>query len=102
MYVIVEKEKLEGKFFGMMNFLPDGRAYIPIGEIRNVGTLMGVDIIGSSRELKELIEKQGEEIKNVEEIDPDFGREPIPDAESGESPEITGAEETEALKGGKE
>lgn len=56
MYVIVEKAKLEGKFFGIMNTLPDGRVYIPISEMRNVGTLLDIDIIGSARELKELIE----------------------------------------------
>ena len=54
MYVIAEKTKLEGRFFGMMNTLPDGRVYIPISEMRNVGTLLDVDII----ELKAIIEKQ--------------------------------------------
>ncbi len=58
MYVIAEKTKLEGRFFGMMNTLPDGRVYIPISEMRNVGTLLDVDIIGSARELKAIIEKQ--------------------------------------------
>ena len=42
----------------MMNTLPDGRVYIPISEMRNVGTLLDVDIIGSERELKAIIEKQ--------------------------------------------
>lgn len=58
MYVIAEKTKLEGRFFSMMNTLPDGRVYIPISEMRNVGTLLDVDIIGSARELKAIIEKQ--------------------------------------------
>ena len=58
MYVVAEKTKLEGRFFGMMNTLPDGRVYIPISEMRNVGTLLDVDIIGSARELKAIIEKQ--------------------------------------------
>ena len=58
MYVIAEKTKLEGRFFGMMNTLPDGRVYIPISEMRNMGTLLDVDIIGSARELKAIIEKQ--------------------------------------------
>ena len=58
MYVIAEKTKLEGRFFGMMNTLPDGRVYIPISEMRNVCTLLDVDIIGSARELKAIIEKQ--------------------------------------------
>lgn len=55
MYVVVNKEKLEGRYFGVMNELPDGRVYIPISEMRQVGSLLGVDIIGSARELKELI-----------------------------------------------
>lgn len=72
MYVIVEKAKLEGKFFGIMNTLPDGRVYIPISEMRNVGTLLDIDIIGSARELKELIEKQQEAMQGTEDIDPGF------------------------------
>ena len=70
MYVIVEKAKLEGKFFGIMNTLPDGRVYIPISEMRNVGTLLDIDIIGSARELKELIDKQQEAMQGSEDIDP--------------------------------
>lgn len=69
MYVIVEKAKLEGKFFGIMNTLPDGRVYIPISEMRNVGTLLDIDIIGSARELKELIEKQQEAMQGSEDSD---------------------------------
>ena len=72
MYVIAEKTKLEGKFFGIMNTLPDGRVYIPISEMRNVGTLLDIDIIGSARELKELIEKQQEAMQGTEDIDPGF------------------------------
>lgn len=72
MYVIVEKAKLEGKFFGIMNTLPDGRVYIPISEMRNVGTLLDIDIIGSARELKELIDKQQEAMQGTEDIDPGF------------------------------
>ena len=74
MYVIVEKAKLEGKFFGIMNTLPDGRVYIPISEMRNVGTLLDIDIIGSARELKELIDKQQEAMQGSEDIDPRFQR----------------------------
>lgn len=55
MYVVVNREKLEGRYFGVMNELPDGRVYIPISEMRQVGSLLGVDIIGSARELKGLI-----------------------------------------------
>lgn len=55
MYVVVDREKLEGRYFGVMNELPDGRVYIPISEMRQVGSLLGVDIIGSARELKGLI-----------------------------------------------
>ena len=100
MYVIVEKAKLEGKFFGIMNTLPDGRVYIPISEMRNVGTLLDIDIIGSARELKELIEKQQEAMQGTEdidpgfsvtpgeeeEIDPGFSQEPNPDSDSGFTP----------------
>lgn len=76
MYVIVNKSKLRGKYFGVTNTLPDGRVYFPIGEIRSVGTLLNVDIIGSARELKELIEKQIEEGITPPDIDPDFGIDP--------------------------
>lgn len=113
MYVIVEKAKLEGKFFGIMNTLPDGRVYIPISEMRNVGTLLDIDIIGSARELKELIEKQGTEDidpgfsvtpEEEEEIDPGFSQEQEqnPDSDSGASEEgdgsVTGPEQPAGAK----
>lgn len=114
MYVIVEKAKLEGKFFGIMNTLPDGRVYIPISEMRNVGTLLDIDIIGSARELKELIEKQQEAMQGSEdidpgfsvtpeeEIDPGFSQEPNPDSDSGASEEgngsVTGSEQPAGAK----
>lgn len=114
MYVIVEKAKLEGKFFGIMNTLPDGRVYIPISEMRNVGTLLDIDIIGSARELKELIEKQQEAMQGTEdidpgfsvtpeeEIDPGFSQEPNPDSDSGASEEgdgsVTGPEQPTGAK----
>lgn len=114
MYVIVEKAKLEGKFFGIMNTLPDGRVYIPISEMRNVGTLLDIDIIGSARELKELIEKQQEAMQGTEdidpgfsvtpeeEIDPGFSQEPNPDSDSGASEEgdgsVTGPEQPAGAK----
>ena len=114
MYVIVEKAKLEGKFFGIMNTLPDGRVYIPISEMRNVGTLLDIDIIGSARELKELIEKQQEAMQGTEdidpgfsvtpeeEIDPGFSQEPNPDSDSGASEEgdgsVTGSEQPAGTK----
>ena len=98
MYVIVEKAKLEGKFFGIMNTLPDGRVYIPISEMRNVGTLLDIDIIGSARELKEFSVTPGEE----EEIDPGFSQEPNPDSDSGASEEgngsVTGPEQPAGAK----
>ena len=114
MYVIVEKAKLEGKFFGIMNTLPDGRVYIPISEMRNVGTLLDIDIIGSARELKELIEKQQEAMQGSEdidpgfsvtpeeEIDPGFSQEQNPDSDSGASDEgdgsVTGPEQPAGAK----
>ena len=114
MYVIVEKAKLEGKFFGIMNTLPDGRVYIPISEMRNVGTLLDIDIIGSARELKELIEKQQEAMQGSEdidpgfsvtpeeEIDPGFSQEQNPDSDSGASEEgegsVTGSEQPAGAK----
>ncbi len=87
MYVIVEKAKLEGKFFGIMNTLPDGRVYIPISEMRNVGTLLDIDIIGSARELKELIEKQQEAMQGSEDIDPGFSVTPEEEIDRGFSQE---------------
>ena len=114
MYVIVEKAKLEGKFFGIMNTLPDGRVYIPISEMRNVGTLLDIDIIGSARELKELIDKQQEAMQGSEdidpgfsvtpeeEIDPGFSQEQNPDSDSGASEEgdgsVTGPEQPAGAK----
>ena len=95
MYVIVEKAKLEGKFFGIMNTLPDGRVYIPISEMRNVGTLLDIDIIGSARELKELIEKQQEAMQGTEDIDPGFSVTPGEEEEIDPSFSVTPGEEEE-------
>ena len=95
MYVIVEKAKLEGKFFGIMNTLPDGRVYIPISEMRNVGTLLDIDIIGSARELKELIEKQQEAMQGSEDIDPGFSVTPGEEEEIDPSFSVTPGEEEE-------
>lgn len=75
MYVVAAKSKLEGRYFGVMNTLPDGRVYIPINEMRNVGTLVGVDIIGG-RDLGELIKAQQESMNQTENIDPEFGISP--------------------------
>lgn len=96
MYVIVEKAKLEGKFFGIINTLPDGRVYIPISEMRNVGTLLDIDIIGSARELKELIEKQQEAMQGTEDIDPGFSVTPEEEIDPGFS--VTGPEQPAGAK----
>ena len=98
MYVIVEKAKLEGKFFGIMNTLPDGRVYIPISEMRNVGTLLDIDIIGSARELKELIEKQQEAMQGSEDIDPGFGVTPEEEEEIDPGFSVTGPEQPAGAK----
>ena len=97
MYVIVEKAKLEGKFFGIMNTLPDGRGYIPISEMRNVGTLLDIDIIGSARELKELIEKQ-EAMQGTEDIDPGFSVTPEEEEEIDPGFSVTGPEQPAGAK----
>ena len=93
----------------------DTPSYIPISEMRNVGTLLDIDIIGSARELKELIEKQEamqgtEDIdpgfsvtpEEEEEIDPGFSQEPNPDSDSGASEEgegsVTGSEQPAGAK----
>ena len=65
MYVIVEKAKLEGKFFIIMNTLPDGRVYIPISEMQECERNFNIDIIGSACELKELIEKRQEAMQGT-------------------------------------
>ena len=98
MYVIVEKAKLEGKFFGIMNTLPDGRVYIPISEMRNVGTLLDIDIIGSARELKELIEKRQEAMQGTEEIDPGFSVTPEEEEEIDPGFSVTGPEQPDGAK----
>ena len=98
MYVIVEKAKLEGKFFGIMNTLPDGRVYIPISEMRNVGTLLDIDIIGSARELKELIEKQQEAMQGSEDIDPGFSVTPEEEEEIDPGFSVTGPEQPAGAK----
>lgn len=63
MYVITNKEQLEGKYSGLLNTLPDGRVYFPISEVRNMGSIKGADICTGREltELKEQLEKGGKQ-----------------------------------------
>lgn len=78
MYVLVNQEQLEKKKSrtALYNSMPDGRLIIPLGDVKLFGTLKGVDIIGSARELKELIREQ--EAGMTEEVDPGFSVNPEP------------------------
>ena len=62
MYVITNKEQLEGKYSGLLNTLPDGRVYFPISEVRNVGSIKADICTGRElTELKEQLEKGGKQ-----------------------------------------
>ena len=62
MYALINLSKVrevrKGRFYEQ---IPDGRCIVPFSELRAFGTLENVDIIGSSMELKELIERQKQE-----------------------------------------
>lgn len=78
MYVLVNQEQLELKKAraALYNSIPDGRLIVPLGDAKVFGTLKSVDIIGSARELKELIREQ--EAGMEEDVDPGFSVEPVP------------------------
>lgn len=101
MYVLIDIEQLAEKsrkeeFFEKM---PDGRAILPISELKTMGSVTNVDVITTARELKELIRQQneagiGQEQENPEEnVDDSFtnhpgldeGEQPVPDTEQPES-----------------
>lgn len=61
MYVLIPKTKLKGA--GRVTFhntMPDGRAIVHIGEMKAIGSVTGVDIITTKRELTELMDYQKE------------------------------------------
>ena len=72
--------------------------YIPISEMRNVGTLLDIDIIGSARELKELIDKQQEAMQGSEDIDPGFSVTPEEEEEIDPGFSVTGPEQPAGAK----
>ena len=61
MYVLIPKTKLRAA--GRVTFhntMPDGRAIVHIGEMKAIGSVTGVDIITTKRELTELMDYQKE------------------------------------------
>lgn len=124
MYVLIDIEQLAEKsrkeeFFEKM---PDGRAILPISELKTMGSVTNVDVITTARELKELIRQQneagiGQEQENPEEnVDDSFtnhpgldeGEQPVPETEQPESgqtetsdTETTVTTETTDQEGGK-
>lgn len=89
MYILVNKEQIKERA-SMYQPIPDGRLIVPMGDLKVLGALSGVDIL-SGRELKQLIAQQ-EATKpkpqdSEEEIDSSFGvtEEQIAEAEKQEA-----------------
>lgn len=81
MYLLVNAEQLK-KRSSMYETMPDGRSIVPLSDQRILGTLKGVDIIFTARELKQLIEEQKKEMENTDaDIDPGFSVIPGTDTE---------------------
>lgn len=81
MYLLVNAEQLK-KRSSMYETMPDGRSIVPLSDQRILGTLKGVDIISTARELKQLIEEQKKEMENTDaDIDPGFSVIPGTDTE---------------------
>ena len=79
MYALINLSKVrevrKGRFYEQ---IPDGRCIVPFSELRAFGTLENVDIIGSSIELKELIERQKQEgITPSNPASPDEDKKPV-------------------------
>lgn len=62
MYVLIPRAKLRetGKPV-FRTTMPDGRAIVHISDMKSIGTVTGVDIIATQREVKELIAQQKEQ-----------------------------------------
>ena len=61
MYVLIPKSRL--KTSGNVTFhntVPDGRAIVHISELKAIGSVVGVDIFTTKRELSEFIDSQNE------------------------------------------
>ena len=93
MYLLVNAEQLKARS-GRYETMPDGRSIVPMSDQRILGTLKGVDIISTARELKQLIEEQKKQMEETdtdidpgfsvnpdtgENIDPDFSQDPDKD-----------------------
>lgn len=57
-YLLVQPEVLRAKGIEYFNTIPDGRAIADFGMLKVLGTMSGIDIIGSAAELKKLIAEQ--------------------------------------------
>ena len=57
-YLLVQPEVLKAKGIQYFNTIPDGRAIADFGLLKVLGTMSGIDIIGSAAELKKLIAEQ--------------------------------------------
>ena len=75
MYLLVSKEQIKERA-AMYRAMPDGRLIVPMGDLKVIGSLSDVDIIGG-RELKQLIAEQEATMpkpdKSEEELDSSFG-----------------------------
>lgn len=81
MYLLVNAEQLKARS-GRYETMPDGRSIVPMSDQRILGTLKGVDIISTARELKQLIEEQKKQMENTDtDIDPGFSVIPGTDTE---------------------
>lgn len=105
MYLLVNAEQLK-KRSSMYETMPDGRSIVPMSDQRILGTLKGVDIISTARELKQLIEEQKKQMEDTDidpgfsvipgtgtEVDPDFSVIPEGDGTTEDNGETAGGAE---------
>lgn len=75
MYALIDLKKVrEVRSSRFYETIPDGRAIVPLSELRAFGTLENVDIVATANELKKLIEKQKEQgVVPPQEVMPEEG-----------------------------
>lgn len=109
MYALIDLKKVrEVRSSRFYETIPDGRAIVPLSELRAFGTLENVDIVATANELKKLIEKQKEQgVVPPQEIVPgDVSEEQPPKEEEQQTDELPPIEllplAEEEQKGGKQ
>ena len=103
-YLLVNPDVLENKGIQYFERIPDGRGIVDFSMLRVIGSVESVQIVGTKRELDELVREQKEsglydtptllpEDGGQAAEEPDQTTEPSPEEDKGEVTDVTTEEE---------